>query len=508
MNSGTLSITGLGGIVIGPGGQLTTLSLSSGQTLNVTHTTTVVTGGALTVTNGDFSSSILKIDGGTVDAPNLRNVPDLQVDAGVLTLSGNSSSVRVSGNNPGTINVTGDLSLGDGSKFDGYDHQGALSVGPHQVTLQSARFANLGTIATLNGGILNAANGVTLGIGDNLVGSGTVSAPIVAGFGSTISASGSLMLGDMTAVNGFGTAGLISVGSHTVTLQDSNDAVLDSLALVSLGDNAGSPGTLNAANGLTLDFGGNITGFGTVDTPNTSVKPLINNGHITGNSVAERVTLTGYVKGVGTCDFCVITGTDAPGFSTAVVNRGTVSYNGTLEIEIGGTTPGSGYDQLKHILGSGVADLGGTLDVLLIDGFVPSAENTFNILTAAGGIQGTFATESLPSLTGDLFWDVIYETNQVLLEVVTPYAADFDGNGMVDGTDLGVLLGNWGQDVTMKEGELNDTVPVNGLDLGLLLGDWTGTLPLNVTSVPAPSSVLLLAVGAAGLVPWRRRECR
>ena len=68
---------------------------------------------------------------------------------------------------------------------------------------------------------------------------------------------------------------------------DANDVVFDSLSLATLGD-GGSPGTLNAANGLTLDFGGNVTGFGTVSTPNNVAKPLINNGHITGNSVAER----------------------------------------------------------------------------------------------------------------------------------------------------------------------------------------------------------------------------
>ena len=57
------------------------------------------------------------------------------------------------------------------------------------------------------------------------------------------------------------------------------------LPLSTLGSGA-SPGTLNAANGLTLDFGGNVTGFGTISTPNTLAKPLINNGHITGTSAA------------------------------------------------------------------------------------------------------------------------------------------------------------------------------------------------------------------------------
>ena len=101
------------------------------------------------------------------------------------------------------------------------------------------------------------------------------------------------------------------VNGRTVTLQDANDAVFDSAAFVKLDDGAGGAGTLGSANGLTLNFGGNITGYGTVNTPNDPFRPLINNGHITGNSAAESVTLSGYVKGVGTLDHVVITGTNA-----------------------------------------------------------------------------------------------------------------------------------------------------------------------------------------------------
>ena len=109
-----------------------------------------------------------------------------------------------------------------------------------------------------------------------------------------------------------------------------------------------------------------------------------------------------------------------PGFSTAAVNRGSVSYNGTLEIEIGGTTPGSGYDQLNHILGAGNAELGGRLDVLLIGGFVPSLGDTFDILTATGGVNGTFASTIFPDLGALLAMDLFYDTNTVTLADRSP----------------------------------------------------------------------------------------
>ncbi|MEO2047266.1 MAG: PEP-CTERM sorting domain-containing protein [Pirellulales bacterium] len=82
---------------------------------------------------------------------------------------------------------------------------------------------------------------------------------------------------------------------------------------------------------------------------------------------------------------------------------------------------------------------------------------------------------------------------------------DIDGNGMVNSIDLGILLGNWGQDVTLIEGELNGIAPVDSLDLGLLLGSWTGTLPLGAVSVPEPSTLLLSLLTLSALCITRRR---
>ena len=117
-----------------------------------------------------------------------------------------------------------------------------------------------------------------------------------------------------------------------------NTAVFDSAALVTLGDGLGSSATLAAAAGLTLDFGANIAGFGTIDTPNDPADPLINNGHIAGASGAELITLPGYVKGVGTFANVVFSGSYAPGFSPAEVSiSGDVAFAGTavFQAELG-----------------------------------------------------------------------------------------------------------------------------------------------------------------------------
>jgi len=53
------------------------------------------------------------------------------------------------------------------------------------------------------------------------------------------------------------------------------------------------------------------------------------------------------------------------------------------------------------------------------------------------------------------------------LETTAP--ADLNGDGVVDGADLGLLLGQWGTD---GPADLNDDGVVDGADLGLLLGQW------------------------------------
>jgi hypothetical protein len=56
------------------------------------------------------------------------------------------------------------------------------------------------------------------------------------------------------------------------------------------------------------------------------------------------------------------------------------------------------------------------------------------------------------------------------LECVPPRPADLNGDGSVDGVDLGIMLGGWG--TGSGPADLNADGTVDGLDLGMLLGDW------------------------------------
>ncbi len=102
-----------------------------------------------------------------------------------------------------------------------------------------------------------------------------------------------MSVGRSNAANGFDHRGEVIVGSHTLTLLDSNQAVLGSLT--SLGSET-TNGLIIASQGALIDFGNNLLGRGTLQTPNNPLKPTVLNGFVTGDSNTANITLSGYVK--------------------------------------------------------------------------------------------------------------------------------------------------------------------------------------------------------------------
>ena len=82
----------------------------------------------------------------------------------------------------------------------------------------------------------------------------------------------------------------------------------------------------------------------------------------------------------------------SPGSSPGVLTiNGTYTQlpGGTLRVEIGGATPGTGYDQLKVTQG---ATLGGTLQISRINSFQPTPGQSFAVVVdLAIPVVGTFA---------------------------------------------------------------------------------------------------------------------
>jgi hypothetical protein len=87
---------------------------------------------------------------------------------------------------------------------------------------------------------------------------------------------------------------------------------------------------------------------------------------------------------------------------------------------------------------------------------------------------------------------------------------DANGDGRVDINDLTIVLAHYNQrDMTWSQGEFtgDGTVDINDLTIVLANYGWTGAYSGVMKAVPEPSCLLLLAIGAVGLLAfaWQRR---
>lgn len=157
--------------------------------------------------------------------------------------------------------------------------------------------------------------------------------------------------------------------------------------------------------------GGTLVAVGTLLVINTT-----GSGTGTGNvTVASGATL----GGGGTIQGSVFSsGTVSPGSSPGLLTIQqdlSVLASSVLRIEIGGSAvAGTDYDNVA--VGNNV-NLGGALQVALVNSFVPSNGDTYVVLTAGSAVNGTFDTTNLPALGGGNGWDVAYLPNALVLSI-------------------------------------------------------------------------------------------
>ena len=116
-------------------------------------------------------------------------------------------------------------------------------------------------------------------------------------------------------------------------------------------------------------------------------------------------------------------------------------------------------------------------------------------------------------LDGDVDEDDVAHLIQHLVEIdldgdgtvdrLGSFRGDFNFDGLVNGTDLSIMSGNFGQAVGYAGGNANGDGAVNGTDLSLL----SSTFGSAVThAIPEPMTLSLLALGVGGLAAHRRRS--
>ena len=275
-------------------------------------------------------------------------------------------------------------------------------------------------LSILSGGTILAANGISLGAGANVVGSGAVSGAVSAVRGSRIECDdGKLVVGDSGSYVGFDSDGHLYTDFNEVELLDRNLAVLGSLTQLGLGSRGG---TLRAANGMLLEQGKNLVGRGTVYGNFVNQGDVYGDGSTTGQEIVFAAGST--VSGNGSFTNALFRGTYSPGNSPAITSLqdGGFAQSSTLLIEVGGTQAGSQYDQVQDA--STLSLGGGSLNVVLTNSFVPAPGNSFQILRY-GQLSGDFGAVNLPAFDNGLGWQRLTTGTSMTL-VAAPSAVSID----------------------------------------------------------------------------------
>ena len=270
-NSGTLAITGAGGLTVGSGGLFgSNLSIAAGQTLNITQTATVNAGSTLNVSSGSFTAGPFVNNGRTLDGGAMV-VSSLSNNAGGYFFVGQNLIATVNGAaaNAGEIQLGGaDATLAGAGTLT---NTGLIHGDGHlAINLTNA---SGGTIRVENGSVLNFDGSTTPNAGNVslLGGAATFAKAFTNGAAGTITGHGGLIynagftnLGSMQLSSGgtdiYGSvansgAGSITTGSGSITTFYNNVS------------NSGAQ-IRTAAGGFTVFFG-NVTGAGPFNGPGT-----------------------------------------------------------------------------------------------------------------------------------------------------------------------------------------------------------------------------------------------
>jgi hypothetical protein len=205
-----------------------------------------------------------------------------------------------------------------------------------------------------------------------------------------------------------------------------------------------------------------------------------------------------------------------PGDSPAAVGiDGNVEFgaNASFQIEIGGLLAGGEHDQVNV---TGAAALGGHLEVVLINAFMPSEHDVFEILTY-NSHSGEFPELVADYLGQGLFLDPVYTGNDLTLLATQAGLGDTDLDGDVDLADLGNLATSYGLSnaaIDWVNGDFDHDDDVDLSDLGTLAtfygsGEAQAYADFQMLlAVPEPQALLyLLLICGSFPSPWRR-QCR
>jgi hypothetical protein len=166
--------------------------------------------------------------------------------------------------------------------------------------------------------------------------------------------------------------------------------------------------------------------------------------------------------------------------------------DGTFAVELGGPPTSDDFDVL-HI--GGQVTLDGTLDVRLIDGFLPQVGDQFAVLTAPSRV-GVFS-DVVTQIGLDV--SVLYLPTLVVIQVdAVPLPGDYNQNGTVDAADYAVWRDNEGTSNVLPNDPIGETIGAAQYDQWRAnFGDvasGNGSAQSAHQAVPEPATLLLACI--------------
>jgi uncharacterized protein with beta-barrel porin domain len=390
--------------------------------------------GVVTVNGGSFTTTGtvgggLTNNGATVNARGQVNGFITNNSIGLFTVTGNLAG-NSSFNNGGTAqlavsggNFTGITTLTNGStNASGISISAGRTLSANNISNNAgAAIDNAGTLTTLtnfsNLGTLNTNTAASV-VNGNLTNSGTVNARNQINGAITNNGSGLFtVVGDLAVNSTFGNSGQLAVSGGNLTgitglTNSSTNATGISI----------SAGRTLSANTITNSVGATINNLGTL----TALTSLTNNGTITGAYAMADGTLSGIGN---TANLTVNGGTFAPGNGTA---GSSMNVTGSLALQSAAVY----MVQINPATSSfanvtGAATLGGsTVQAIYANGSYVARQYT--ILTATGGVSGTFASVADTNLPANfhttLSYDATHAYLNLILSFIPPPGSGLSGN--------------------------------------------------------------------------------
>jgi hypothetical protein len=173
----------------------------------------------------------------------------------------------------------------------------------------------------------------------------------------------------------------------------------------------------------------------------------------------------------------------------------------TLLIELAGIESG----QFDRLVTESELTFGGTLQVTLLDGFVPSLGQAFDVFDAAS-FAGMFDSMVLPALAGGLSWNTerLYADGVLSVASAVLLPGDYNNDGHVDAADYTVwrdMLGSTGADLAADG---NGDLVVDQADYSVWRANFgnsqSASLAATGAAVPELPSQTLLSLLMCGIL--------